>query len=252
MSDTIFTGKVVLEFESLASTNEYAQSLLANGTAYEGTLIRADYQTGGKGYSGNAWESETGKNLLMSIILKPGFLHPRRQFFLNQAISIALAETVSEVTYTEGVTIKWPNDIFYDDKKVAGILIENAVQGDQLQHSVIGIGLNVNQEKFSPQLKHVTSMRLMAGKELDIKKVQEVLCEKIEHRYLQLKNNRIEELQKDYIKQLYRVNEESMYQADGKRFNAKIAGLTAEGKLILQVGDGHEVFGFKEVGLILP
>ncbi|HUM46767.1 MAG TPA: biotin--[acetyl-CoA-carboxylase] ligase [Chitinophagales bacterium] len=247
----VFTGKVALEFESLSSTNEYAHLLLARETVFEGTLVRASFQTGGKGYGGNIWESERGQNLLVSIVLKPVFLLPKRQFFLNQAISLAVAETIAEVTYLEDIKIKWPNDIFYQDKKVAGILIENAVQGNQLLHSVAGIGLNVNQEKFSPELKHVTSLRLMAGGTMDIRKVQDVLCEKIEFRYLQLKSNHVDLLQKDYMKQLYRAEEESVFRANGNRFNAKIAGLTAEGKLVLQLGDRHEVFGFKEVEMVI-
>ncbi|MEO6166317.1 MAG: biotin--[acetyl-CoA-carboxylase] ligase [Chitinophagales bacterium] len=252
MSGTVFVGKVVVAFNSLSSTNEYAAQLLqAKETVFEGTLIRADFQTGGKGYSGNGWESEAGQNLMASIILKPVFLLPRRQFFLNQAISLAVAETVSEITYTEGIKIKWPNDIFFTNKKVAGILIENAVQGNQLLHSVIGIGLNINQQKFSPELKHATSLSMLAGKPLDIGKVQDLLCEKIEYRYLQLKSNHIEQLQKDYMKQLYRAGEESVFRANGNRFNAKIAGLTAEGKLILQLHDHHEVFGFKEVEMVI-
>ena len=251
MSKTVFTGKVVHEFDSLVSTNEYAQHLLTNEKVIEGTLIRAAHQTGGKGYAGSTWDSEHGQNLLVSIILKPVFLLPKRQFFLNQAIALAVAETVSELTYSEDVRIKWPNDIFHNNKKIAGILIENAVKGNQLLHSVAGIGLNVNQQQFPSHLSHATSMRIMAGKELDMKKVQDVLCEKTEYRYLQLKSDRIEELQKDYMKLLYRVLEECVYRANGVRFNAKIVGLTAEGKLILETGGEQEVYGFKEVEMVL-
>ncbi len=251
MPDPAFTGKVLLEFASLASTNEYAQQLLANQPVFEGTVIRADYQTGGKGYAGNTWESEAGKNLLLSIILKPSFLPPKNQFFLNQAISLALAETVSEATMADEVKIKWPNDIFYEDKKAGGMLIENAIQGNQLQHSVIGIGLNVNQEVFSGVTKPVTSLSLMAGHPLNLSNVLNLLFEKVEARYLQLRSNHIDQLQKDYMKRLYRVAEEALFLANGRRFNARIAGLTAEGKLILQLGDHHEVFGFKEVEFVI-
>ncbi|MBK9731716.1 MAG: biotin--[acetyl-CoA-carboxylase] ligase [Chitinophagaceae bacterium] len=252
MPATVFTGKVLIEVESLESTNKYAQELLAKENVYEGTVISAGFQTGGKGYAGNSWESASGQNLLVSIVLKPLFLLPKSQFFLNQAISLAVAETVSEATYTEGVKIKWPNDIFYADKKVGGILIENSIQGNQLQHAVIGIGLNVNQQKFSEHVKHVTSLSMIAGETLELRKVLMLLCEKVESRYMQLKSNRIEQLQKDYMKQLYKVEEESVFRTNGERFNAKIVGLTAEGKLILQLNDHHEVFGFKEVEFVIP
>jgi BirA family biotin operon repressor/biotin-[acetyl-CoA-carboxylase] ligase len=251
MSSTVFTGKVVREFESLASTNEFGHALIEKEKVVEGTVIRAAYQSGGKGYSGNSWESEAGKNLLVSIILKPVFLQPKRQFFLNQAISLAVAETVKEHVLAVDVKVKWPNDIFCDDRKVAGILIENSVQGNLILHSVVGIGLNVNQTVFSPVLKNVTSLRTETGNEFDLKTVLGILCEKIEYRYLQLKNNHIEEIQKDYMRELYRGEQECVFRSGGNRFNAKIAGLTAEGKLVLQLHDHHEVFGFKEVEMVM-
>lgn len=251
MSSTVFTGKVVREFESLTSTNEYAHLLLEKEKVAEGTVIRAGYQSGGKGYSGNRWESEAGKNLLVSIILKPVFLETKRQFFLNQVISLAVAETVKEYVLEVDVKVKWPNDIFCDDRKIAGILIENSVQGNLILHSVIGIGLNVNQTKFSPGLKNITSLKTETENELDLNSVLGILCEKIEYRYLQLKNNHIEEIQKDYMSELYRVEQESVFRSGSNRFNAKIAGLTAEGKLVLQLHDHHEVFGFKEVEMVI-
>ena len=251
MSATIFIGKAMHEFETLVSTNEYAHQLLAENKAYEGTLIRADYQSGGKGHAGNTWQSTAGQNLLVSIILKPHFLLPKRQFFLNQAVALATAETCTEFTADDQVKIKWPNDIMYQDKKIAGILIENAVKGNQLLHSVVGIGLNVNQQEFPGNLPHAVSLRMITGNRFDIRDVQAVLCEKTEQRYLQLKENRIEALEKDYMARLYRLDTECVFRSDGNRFNAKIAGITGEGKLILQTEKQHEVFGFKEVEMVI-
>jgi BirA family biotin operon repressor/biotin-[acetyl-CoA-carboxylase] ligase len=119
-----------------------------------------------------------------------------------------------------------------------------------IQHTIAGIGLNVNQTDFAAGLKQATSLKSQTGKEHDVKKVLDVLCEKMEFRYLQLRSARMEEIQKEYMKQLYRVEEDSIYQANDKRFHAKIMGLTAEGKIVLQVNDHHEVYGFKEVEMI--
>ncbi len=251
MPATTFIGKVIVELPSVNSTNEYAHKLLESQTAIEGTIIRADHQTEGKGYSGNKWESEREKNLLLSLILKPGFLQVRLQFFLTQAISLAVAAAVAEISMLGEVKIKWPNDIFHSYKKVAGILIENTVQGEIILHSVVGIGLNVNQTEFPRTIKPSTSLRMMTGKEFDLNNVLDILCEKIEFRYLQLRNNHVHEIQKDYMKNLYRMEEESVFIADGSRFNAQIAGLTPEGKLVLHVGDHHKVFGFKEVEMVI-
>jgi BirA family biotin operon repressor/biotin-[acetyl-CoA-carboxylase] ligase len=251
MPETIFTGRVVMSFESLRSTNEYAHELLEKGKVIEGTAVRAAFQTGGKGYATNTWESDAGKNLLVSIILKPSFLQPKHQFFLNQAISLAVADSVQQLAPESEVKIKWPNDIFCDDMKIAGMLIENSVQGNTFLNSVAGIGLNVNQSSFSPHLPHATSLKKISGKEIELDTVFDLLCEKIESRYLQLKNNQVATIQKDYMKILYRVEEASLYSSAGKRFSAKIVGLTADGKLVLETGGEHQVFGFKELEMVI-
>ncbi|MBA3649027.1 MAG: biotin--[acetyl-CoA-carboxylase] ligase [Chitinophagales bacterium] len=240
-----------MDFADLTSTNEHAAALIQQQDVIEGTLIRADFQSGGKGYAGNSWQSEKGKNLLLSIILKPKFLPAKRQFFLNQVISLAVAATVEDFVIKENVKIKWPNDILFGEKKIAGILIENSVQGNFIQYSIVGVGLNVNQINFSGLQKKATSMACITGKKFSLNKVLDDLCEKLEYRYLQLKNNHVDQIQKDYMKQLFRVEEESDYSTAGKTFMGKIVGLTAEGKLILQVNNQHEVFGFKEIEMII-
>lgn len=251
MPETIFTGRVALSFESLRSTNEYAHELLEKGNVIEGTTVRATFQTGGKGYATNTWESDAGKNLLVSIILKPSFLQPKHQFFLNQAISLAVADSVQLLVPESEVKIKWPNDIFCDDLKIAGILIENAVQGNTILNSVAGIGLNVNQAGFPAHLPHATSLKKISGKEADVDVVFDLLCEKIESRYLQLKNSQHAAIQKEYMKILYRVEEAGLYRSGEKIFTAKIVGLTADGKLVLETEGQHEVFGFKEVEMVI-
>ncbi|MCY7411197.1 MAG: biotin--[acetyl-CoA-carboxylase] ligase, partial [Chitinophagales bacterium] len=148
-----------------------------------------------KGYSGNIWESESGKNLLMSVIFFPNFLSPRLHFFLNQVASLAVADTVKEFVKGKEIKIKWPNDVFAGKKKIAGILIENSVKGNSIQHSIIGIGLNVNQKNFTPQLLHATSIFKILGKEILVDDMMNVLFSMLEARYLQLKQNRIEQLQ---------------------------------------------------------
>ncbi len=251
INSTLFTGKELIKLDSIDSTNSYAAELLSTKKVSEGTAIKTNFQSRGKGYSGNIWESESGKNLLMSVIFYPNFLTPRLQFFLNQVASLAVADTVKEFVKGKEIKIKWPNDVFAGNKKIAGILIENSLKGNTIQHSIIGIGLNVNQKNFSAELLHATSIYKILGKEVLEDEVMHTLFSMLEARYFQLKQNRIEQLQKDYMKNLYRIEEECVYRKDQKRFNAKIVGITAEGKLILQTGNKHEVFGFKEVEMIL-
>src|SRR5262245_58697712 len=134
MISNIKIGTSILELASTDSTNRYASELLEKEDLAEGTIVRADFQTGGKGYSGNQWQSEKGKNLLLSIILKPSFLSPNRQFFLNQIVSLAVRDTVVDLTRNNKVRVKWPNDVICGDAKIAGILIESAIQGNIIQH----------------------------------------------------------------------------------------------------------------------
>jgi len=246
----LFIGKKIIELSSVDSTNVYASKLLAENLFPEGTVISTKFQTLGKGYSGNSWQSETGKNLLLSVILYPTFLSPRHQFFLNQIASLAVADTTASFLLNAEVKIKWPNDVFADEKKIAGILIENAVQSESFRHSIVGIGINVNQKKFEPSLTNATSFSKISEKDFSLEEVRQELFVQLEKRYLQLRQQRIDLIQKDYMKKLYRLEELSWYQSDGKKFKGKIMGITGDGKLIIETSGKHEVFGFKEVEMV--
>jgi BirA family transcriptional regulator, biotin operon repressor / biotin---[acetyl-CoA-carboxylase] ligase len=247
----LFVGKNLIELNSVDSTNAYASKLLSEKVFPEGTVIRADFQSSGKGYAGNLWQSEPGKNLLLSVIFYPSFLAPRHQFFLNQVSSLAVVNTVEAFLLNDEVRIKWPNDIFVGDKKIGGILIENSIQGQSIVHSVMGIGLNINQQKFEPALSLATSFFKIVLREFSLEEVMHELFSQLEKRYLQLRQQRIDVLQKDYMKKLFRVDELSRFVSGGKKFTGKIAGITGEGKLIIETSGKHDVFGFKEVEMIL-
>jgi BirA family biotin operon repressor/biotin-[acetyl-CoA-carboxylase] ligase len=168
--------------------------------------------------------------------LQPNFLRPDEQFQLNKAISLGVMEFVQNSLFIENrnVRVKWPNDIYIGNKKVAGILIENSVSGNSLQHSIIGIGINVNQEKFSAKLPNPTSLKIEAGKEFNLKECLAQLCSCIENRYLELRANHFPLLDNDYLKNLYRFDEWADYNYKEKRFKAKIVGITKLGKLMLE------------------
>ena len=251
MMETMFIGHLIIHFESIDSTNTFAAQELQRERLVEGTVIRASHQSKGRGYAGNEWESEAEENLLISVILYPNFLLPKNQFFLNQIAALAIVDTLEPLIEKSEVKIKWPNDVFIGDKKVAGILIENSVQGNSIQHSIVGMGINVNQEKFDSSLKHATSIFLESGVKNNIDEVMTNLFSHLEKRYLQLKLQRLEIIEKDYMKKLYRVDEMASFAASGKKFTGKIVGLTADGKLLIEKDGVHEVFGFKEVEMIL-
>ena len=267
---TIFLGKNCIEVQKTDSTNSYVAALHAERPLFEGTVVIAGDQDRGRGQRGSTWKSEPGKNLTVSIFLTPTFLKPEEQFQLNKAVSLGVVEAIHPLLHLpprgrkplrsgslpfgeswSGVAIKWPNDIYIGSKKVAGILIENSVSGNDLQHSIIGIGINVNQEIFSAELPNPTSLKLVAGTDFDLKECLEQLCSSIEKRYLQLRNSS-KEIDWDYLKCLYRFGKWADYNYKGEKVKAKITGVTKIGKLVLEKENAEELeCDFKEVEFIL-
>lgn len=257
---------------------------------FEGTIVIAKHQERGRGQRSATWESEPGKNLTLSILLQPTFLKPEEQFQLNKAVSLGVAEFVtsmaspksspkertftrSSLSFTTEPTakvgsvargggeafIKWPNDIYIGTKKVAGILIENSVSGTKLQQSIVGIGINVNQEFFLNALPNPTSLKLATGKDFDLKVCLSSLCSHIEKRYLQLRHPTSflpssEEVKQsgidaDYLKCLYRFDEWASYKYKGEIIQAKVTGISKVGKLMLEAENARVIeCDFKEVG----
>ena len=203
-------------------------------------MVITHKQEQGRGQRGTIWESDAGKNSTLSILLRPTLIKPDEQFNLSKTVAVAVADFVKQHTHTlsqEGnVKVKWPNDIYIGNKKVAGILIENSVSGNKLQQSIIGIGINVNQEKFSAELPNPTSLKIISGKDFDLDKCLSQLCSCIESRYLQLSANRFEKINEDYLQNLYRFGEWANYHYKGEKLKAKIIGVTKIGKLVLSVG----------------
>ena len=170
------------------STNDIATQMIQSGeNVFEGTVIVTDNQTAGRGQRGNAWEASVGENLTFSIIFKPNFLKASDQFQLNVAVSLGVFDFLSEFI-DEGLTVKWSNDIYYEDKKMGGILIENTLQGYQIGHSVVGIGLNINQTQFANI--RATSLRNITQnpQKYDLSEMLKKLLEYIEKNYLIIKN----------------------------------------------------------------
>ncbi len=249
--NTLFVGKVVLHFPQLNSTNLYAVDYLAKTKPAEGTVISTDAQSAGRGQIGRSWYSEPGQNLQLSIILYPRWLVAREQFALSQAIGLAVANTVSELSGVEAL-VKWPNDIYVGKEKIAGILIQNSLAGAQLQWSVVGVGLNVNQASFPADIPNPTSLQLIAGCSFELSTVQELLFARIEQAYLQLKTAP-ERIRKSYHERLYRLNQWASYEitASQERLQARITGINEQGKLALELSDGSlAYYGLQEVKFI--
>ena len=237
--DTLFTGRKTIELETVHSTNSYALELLKETILPEGTVVIARNQVSGRGQPGNKWESEPGKNLTLSFIFYPVFLPVEKQFILSKVVSLAVAELLVEVLGKK-VHIKWPNDIYVDDKKIAGLLIENILRQNRIASCVAGIGLNVNQETFSVNAGKTVSIKNILGKEADLKLILEKLCSNLEVRYLQLRSGKHEILDRDYLHLLYRLNVWANYNIDGEVSEGKISGVKENGKLLVEMRGGEK------------
>ncbi|MEY3678023.1 MAG: hypothetical protein RI924_164 [Bacteroidota bacterium] len=247
----LFVGQNLVKLSTTASTNSYLKELLSKSEPLsEGTVILADDQFAGRGQTGNSWFSSPGQNLTFSLLLNPRFLSVQQQFDLNKAISLALWDVLSPVLGPE-LKIKWPNDILFRDKKIAGILIENIIQGSSWKHAIIGIGLNVNQTDFPSELAQANSIKKILQRDCDLNRLLDDLCKAIEVRYLSLKAGKHELLKQQYLQALYRFEEQANFKVQGDLKSGKITGIGPNGLLQVYMDGELKEFGFKEIAFIL-
>lgn len=248
---TLFVGQNLIILPEVDSTNNYLKSLLSNSEPLpEGTVIMAGNQFAGRGQQQNTWISESGKNLTISTFFKPKFLVVDKQFELNICLSLAIANALSSHLSID-CKIKWPNDIFYKNKKIGGMLIENVIAGSQFKYAIVGIGLNVNQLSFeSPLTDGATSLKNILKVEVDLIQLLRAICIEIEKCYLTLKSGSGSILREEYIQRLYRFDELATYRQNGEEFAAILKGITESGQLILQKDGTDSCFNFKEVAFI--
>ena len=241
-----------IKVSQTASTNTYLSRLAA--TLPGGTVIYTPSQTAGRGQKGNSWESEDGKNLTFSLLLKHPPVKARDQFYLSEAAAIAVVEALTAAA-DDGFTVKWPNDVYWQDKKVCGMLIENSLDGSDIATCIIGIGINVNQEHFVSDAPNPVSLTGITGKEHDLDTLLRQVCSRIETLAADLGNDDVRnDLHRRYLAALYR-NDGAMHpfeDAAGNRFMASIHGIAPDGTLTLLHEDGtcHDYL-FKEVRHII-
>lgn len=230
-------GSKKIFVEKLSSTNSHAAWLLRKGKVQDGTVVHTLYQTAGRGQADNKWESESGKNLLISIIIFPNFIRAERQFTISKMISLGIRDYL--VSLCSDVTIKWPNDIYVRNDKIAGILIENAVIRYEIEHTIAGIGLNVNQVKFPASVSGATSLRLSAGREFGLDDCLNNLLGSIDRRYRQLSGNKKTGINSDYINALYHFNQWTEFRDSRGVFEGKIIAVTDIGRLQIEDRKGR-------------
>ncbi|WP_181304305.1 biotin--[acetyl-CoA-carboxylase] ligase [Rufibacter sp. XAAS-G3-1] len=248
LPDTLFIGQQLVFLPECASTNTEAHLLLNKNEATDGCVIVAGAQTGGRGQRGNTWDVEPDKNITLSVILKPTFLEAQQQFSLNIAVSLAALDLLQEYL-PAGASLKWPNDLYCHDKKMGGILIENSVSGRFLQHSVVGLGINVNQVTFAHP--RATSLALLTGQQYPLPNLINKLLESIERRYLALRSGADAAQKREYLQHLYRYQEWHLYEVGGRVLPGQITGVDAIGQLAVLMEQKLQFFQFQEIKFVI-
>jgi len=243
---TVTLGFPLIHLPSVDSTNKYAAAILHKENATEGTVILADVQTRGKGQGDNIWLSDNGLNLLCSLILKPDFLPAYKQFYLSMCIATGLFDCLADLGIRSQV--KWPNDILIEGKKVAGILIENTILSHNLNSSIVGIGLNVNQVSFPPGIPNPTSLTGETGKSYDIGQLLEKLLPFFEKRLNQLYAEDFMAIKSQYLNCLWLLNTRVVFTDQKGVFEGRIVDVAESGELVILTSVGEtKMYGFKEV-----
>lgn len=236
-------------YKSLDSTNKKARLMVGHAKAPEPIWIRAIEQRMGKGLGSNTWLTEPGKNITASLLVYPAYVRAENQFDISIAASLAVFDLLG--LFIEKPLIKWPNDLLAGSGKIAGLLIENALSGQKIEYSVIGIGLNINQEEFPPGIPSPTSLKLQTGMDYELEEISSLLLECLLNRLRQLEEGRADFLKHDYYRNLFRFMEFAPYKAMNSWFRARITGVNRYGQLILETESGDEKkFDFKEVEFI--
>jgi BirA family transcriptional regulator, biotin operon repressor / biotin---[acetyl-CoA-carboxylase] ligase len=243
-ANTLFIGKQLVFVPECHSTNTLALQISQGRAANEGTVVITNNQTAGRGQRGNTWESAPGMNLTFSVILTPGFLESKAQFYLTIITSLAVCDYL-ETKCDSPISVKWPNDILVQQKKISGILIENQVQGARITYAITGIGFNINQTEF--QHDKATSLKTITGVEHQLEPALHLLLHCLEVRYLQLKQQKFSLLQNAYLSKLYLLNEVHTFTLANDRFEGTIRGVDDMGKLCVETNAGLKYFGNKEI-----
>ena len=245
MYQRLFIGNKTIKLKEVNSTNSYLKELLiGNDKEMEGLVVVAESQLSGRGQKGSIWESENGKNLTFSIFLKPNTL-VQNQFLISKVVSLGIISFLEDLGL-ENLKIKWPNDIYCNEKKIAGILIENSLKGKKVNSSVVGIGLNVNQFKFHSE-NNPTSITKELGGVQNLEDLLDQLLFFIERSYTDLKLGKESKINKKYLEKLYWINEFRGFRKDNELIEGEIVGVDEIGKLQIMINDSVEAFGLKEI-----
>jgi len=242
-------GNPLIEIDTTPSTNNYAMELVHNGLAQHGQAVFAYEQTAGKGQRGRLWYSSRKENIILSVILNTSGLQVSGRFLLSMAAALAVHDFFSNYAGDES-SVKWPNDLYWRDRKAGGILIENVIAGMEWQWAVAGIGININQTSFAPEVRNAVSLRQITGKTFNPAELAKELCACFEKRYRQLLNEQSKTTVDAYNNVLYKKGQLITLKKNSAVFNCTVKGVNAYGQLIT-VAATEQLFEVGEVQWIM-
>lgn len=243
-----------IELQSVDSTNNYARQLIHAGLAQHGTAIFAHEQVAGKGQRGKGWTSEKNQNIALSIILNSLPLPLSRQFQLSASVSTGVYDFFSKYA-GEKTKIKWPNDLYWQDRKAGGILIESIIERGKSkmglwEWAIIGVGININQTTFSPHLPNPVSLKQITGKGFETVLLAKELYGYVERKFQLLIKNGFDAIYDEYLLNLYKINEKVRFKKESRVFEAIIKKVTPTGQLVVQHAIEEE-FNFGEIEWVI-
>lgn len=240
----------VIRLEETVSTNIYLRELVRERSLEEGSMVISDFQVNGRGQMGNSWFSSKGENLLFSLLIYPKDVPANEQFIISRIASLAVKNTLDR--FTDDIRIKWPNDIYWKEQKIAGILIENDIEGKYISNSVIGIGLNVNEQQFPTELPNPVSLRQITGVVHERRYILDIFQREFFLLYRDFQRGEIKTIEDEYMLDLYRINGYHWYEDKDGRFMAEITNVLPSGHLVLkplEIEENRE-YAFKEVAFV--
>lgn len=239
----------IIRIDKASSTNTWVterEAELSNPT-----LVYCDCQTAGRGQRGNSWESEPGMNITASVLYRPQHINATEQFRISEAVALAIADFLED--FGVEIKVKWPNDVYSGNRKICGILIEHMIMGKNINRTVIGFGININQTKFISDAPNPVSLKMLTGKSYDIEEIVEKLSEKLERNLEEIERG--EDLHQEFLKRLWRGDGKYYDFIDrkkGEKIRAYIVDITSQGILRLRLKeDENRDYAFKEVEFVM-
>jgi len=223
-------GLPFLVLDTVDSTNNYAMGQVHAGLAKHGQTYFALHQFAGKGQRGKTWNAQPGQNITMSIILTPDFSNNQHSFVISAAVALSCIDLMKDYSI-DHMKVKWPNDIYWRDRKTGGILIENVYRANVWKYAVVGIGLNVNQTNFAELQDVATSMKVITGLDHDPIAMSKNLCDKLQARYEQLLNGQQDAIMNDYNELLYKKDEQVRLRKENIVFETTVSHVSRAGQL---------------------